>query len=698
MGGTNNIALGGDGSTTAKFLIVTDNNNAVVAGTNTTLWATNAGGSGAADFAFVTNIDLTGTSGFVRLTGAEHDGGGFLSANNAIHQILGGTGNSLYDLTSLSAGTVNALAGFKIIGGSSTAGNSEVAFKLDAITGATHLIDIEHIQVLDASADTFPFFTTINMANWAQQSPGGIGLVPLNTAFTLPRGGTVGAGFDLLQLLAGDGSPTPNISGFLTINNGPTNFAINMQDANFNVPFGFTDIVINAGPTINTADHLQVWTSDQGSIFDYTINNYTTTDFFLPTHGGTVLLGTDFFKYQPVPSVTNATLGFFHNTADDVGGAADNLSLGHTSLVPFVVLGTGDVGKTTVFLDASGTTTINFGNIHTGFAGTFVIGATDATQIFAGFTSGLVMDLPGTNTGRFTFFSADSNGGLFNLLQGTSGTITADLNGHGVLDNVWSGPVGDNTLVGGSNFFAGTNFFPEGGLDTIFLASSGRDDIWFGQYDIGHSGSAGVGMVLTQAVTDVNGSFGSQSEGTIDGYFFTLSIRNFTTGNGFIPAGDVINLNTNSWATSEAGGLFTGGTDLGLTDNLGAHITTHGADATMALYTTPGDVISSNIQVMLDGIDTYTSFTNFVNALKSSGIGNITFDEMIGHGDIQHHLVAVNVNNDIILSDVTLRNFTNAAEAADTANADVLVDARPLIVLVGAGGVGNMLDHNIHFV
>jgi hypothetical protein len=176
IGGTNNIALGGDGSTTAKFLTVTDN-NAVVAGTNTTLWATTASGSSAANFASVTNIDLTGTSGFVRLTGAENDGAGFLSANNnAIHQILGGTGNSLYDLTSLSAGTVNA-AGFQIIGGSSTAGNSEVEFNIGAITGATHLIDIEHILVLDVTASTV-FSTTINMAFWAQQGGAGPGLLP----------------------------------------------------------------------------------------------------------------------------------------------------------------------------------------------------------------------------------------------------------------------------------------------------------------------------------------------------------------------------------------------------------------------------------------------------------------------------------------------------------------------------------------
>jgi hypothetical protein len=681
IGGTNNIALGGDGSTTAKFLTVTDN-NVVVAGTNTTLWATTTSGSSAADFANVTNIDLTGTSGFVRLTGAENDGAGFLSANNAIHQILGGTGNSLYDLTSLSAGTVNA-AGFQIIGGSSTAGNSEVEFNVGAITGATHLIDIEHIQVLDVSADNFPFFTTIDMAFWAQQGGAGPGLLPLNQPFALPDGGTVAAGFDLLQLLDADGDPAPNIN-ILTINNGPVNFAINMQDANF----GFTEITINAGPIINPADHLQVWTSDEGSVFDYTVNNYTRTDFLLPTEGSTVFLGTNFFKDQPVASVTNASLNFFDNNAE-TGLGADTLSLGDTQLVSGFLF-TSDVGRTTVFVDTSAPSEINFDG-----SGSVYLGATDAIDIVDFRGGSLTMDLPDTNVVNFPFLFIEAFNGGPNLLQGGSGPIALDLNGHAAGDGVFSATtnVGFGELVGG--FGPSDNFFPESPFFTVF-GEGGTDQIWFAQYDIGHTGVASPGTVIPQAVTDVFGSSGSQFEEFANSYGFTPdTVNQFALGS----SGDVLNLNTSSWATSASAGLFSGGTDLGLTDNSGAQITTHGADATMALYHgMPGDTITTNFQVTLDGLATYVSFNDFVNALESPGMGNINFDTFINPGDIQHHLVAANVNNDIILSDVTLTNTTGVALVAGTANAGVSVVVHELVDLVGVGNVGNMLPHNIHFV
>ena len=61
-------------------------------------------------------------------------------------------------------------------------------------------------------------------------------------------------------------------------------------------------------------------------------------------------------------------------------------------------------------------------------------------------------------------------------------------------------------------------------------------------------------------------------------------------------------------------------------------------------------------------------------------------------------MVAVNVNNDIILSDVTLTNNNGIAVVADTATPGISVGVHELVDLVGAGSVGNMLPHNIHFV
>ena len=176
------------------------------------------------------------------------------------------------------------------------------------------------------------------------------------------------------------------------------------------------------------------------------------------------------------------------------------------------------------------------------------------------------------------------------------------------------------TLVGG--FGPSDNFFPESPFFTIF-GEGGRDQIWFAQYDVGHTGVASPGTVIPQAVTDVFGTPGSQVEGFANSYGSSAnSVQQFVVGN----FGDVLNLNTFSWATSAPLGLVSGGTDLGLTDNFGAHITTHGADATMALYTIPGGIIPTNFQVTLDSLATYANFTDFVNALTSSGTGNINFN------------------------------------------------------------------------
>jgi hypothetical protein len=251
-------------------------------------------------------------------------------------------------------------------------------------------------------------------------------------------------------------------------------------------------------------------------------------------------------------------------------------------------------------------------------------------------------------------------------------------------------------MLGGINFATGANnFFPEGGFDSIFLRSSGREDIWFAQYDVGHTGTSGVGVTHTQAITDVVNGF----ESYVNNYFFaTLGVSGvsggipFTLGN----PGDVIHLSGFSWGT---GTLFNGGTDSGLVSNTGASLGGFTGDASMFNVGSAGQSITAGI-VVLDSIATYANFTDYVNALKTATVGNLFFSvDSLPINGLEHHLIAVNIGNDVHITDVVLRNDSGAIIAGvDTANPGINVQVHDLIDLVGVGQVGNMLPHNINFV
>jgi len=95
-----------------------------------------------------------------------------------------------------------------------------------------------------------------------------------------------------------------------------------------------------------------------------------------------------------------------------------------------------------------------------------------------------------------------------------------------------------------------------------------------------------------------------------------------------------------------------------------------------------------------------------VNALTTAGVGDIEFTEGVplpAHS-IEHHLVAVSIGSNVHITDVEIFNTSGAAEAnpVSTAPADgnpgTFVIVKDLIQLVGAGDVGNMLGHNLHFL
>ena len=247
----NIIALGGEGSTSAQTITLHDD------GSNTILFATALSDSLSTDWQNVKTITLTDTSGFVTLTGLEtnvqevgiekshlesqyaewytrnrdnhrfnigdfsasnfarafqvYDGGGLLASNTAaLTSILGGAGNSFYDLSSLTAAAAHAGS---FDGGHGTSGNSEVAFN-NAVATSGLSVNISHIQILDIvsaiTAITVPINNVggtailsnngeaqggvINLANFA-------GLGPLNVDYALLA--------EDLDENGGEGAPAP---------------------------------------------------------------------------------------------------------------------------------------------------------------------------------------------------------------------------------------------------------------------------------------------------------------------------------------------------------------------------------------------------------------------------------------------------------------------------------------------------------
>ena len=637
VGTTNILALGGEGSSSAQRLTLTDD------GSNTVLFASGLSDSTSGDWANLKTIDLSLTTGNVVLTGAETDaqlgslafsqssselgiGGGLLTSDtSSLVTIKGGAGNSFYDLSSL---TLADAGNASIDGGHNTKGNSEVAFNNSVVASVSAAnpngvnINISHIQVLDdtgygsvGSNGSDSQGGTINLANFA-------GLQELNTGYDLIAGplgnllansteglaaGTDIAndiapkGYQLLQLLDADGSTPATLAQDLTLLNGFTNFAVNMMDVADGswtsspgtylsdlslTGYNITIVGESVVPTVNVLDTLKLWVSDDGvqfgggTIFDapvVTIDNYTTVDIYLPHESVSgaqnyVVLGSTQFVDQPVVSVpllngTAASLNFYDNTADTGGSPGtgpDNLVLGHTNFT--ANLGTSDIGITTVFLDATTPTT----TIEDWGAGSFEIGATNASNLIATSTSHLIMDLPGTpfyvgtnGLGPVEGITVTGSATGQNLLQGTSGQVYFDLAGHtppvagepgtGTLEVLTPDQIGNDILTGGLGAHgvtnvvgnSGDNFFPEGGQDIVNInpadintSEPAGSTVWFAMYDVSNSGdvsssNSGVGTVYEQAVTDING----QSPFTFTANY-TTSLPNVNETAAFGSVGD----------------------------------------------------------------------------------------------------------------------------------------------------------------
>ena len=681
----NDLRIGADGNSSATKIVLTDD------GSNTILWSAGSDVSGStnADWANIKDVNLSGTTGWVTLTGAESGSEGLLNSDTtALVTIEGGKGNSLYDLSSLTPATVNAAA-FSIAGGSG-AGDSIVEFNNAAITGATHLINITHISALN-DADNAQG-GTINMAFWAQQGvPGaGPGLIPLNTAFALPAGGAAPAGFQLLQLLGADSDASTTQTANLTIENGPAQFAINAQGMGDSGDFNFS---ITQGPIINTASIMDVWVADShtgsslGGPAEVNISNYTATNVFLPTTDGIVKLGTTSFTDTPVFTVNNASLTFADNNAD-TGASPDTLKLGNIYGTAITGAFT-DIGQASVHLDATAPTTVTDKG-----AGMFEIGGLDATVLNAVTTHELIMNLPGTDwaTGITVTGSDVGVGGGNNLLQGTTGTLTHTVAApFGTNAPAFIGAVGNDIITGGQH---NDNIFGMGGNDVITLHSNvvgpigaaNASTVWLNFY--GESTLGGAPTTFVQAITDIVGGV----ETFVNGYGAdTTTIHNFALG----PTGDTVNIGFAGWAHS-VGGLVGGGTAFGLEVADGSAFVGAGAATLGSVVTLPG-TNPGPVSVTLDGISTFANAGQLQTSLTTTG--DILFNggaTLIPHS-VFDVLVAYGTGTGVDIADVKLFNQTAAAQVVNTNNPNITVTAHDLVDLVGTTSLGTLNAHNIFF-
>ena len=291
-------------------------------------------------------------------------------------------------------------------------------------------------------------------------------------------------------MLNAEGSTQTVLGAKLVIENGPVNFAINMQDTadgtltytrnSDNVITGATwtgfDITVTEGQppsgpnptTVNFANTLVMFVADDGIqlntinegqiglavgtamyVPELTIDNYSTVDIVLPTESvnspidgdpqNYVILGGQDplaapggipngagFNINPVVTVNNAVVNFYDNNADN-GGSPPG---GEDNLVLGFTNATGTLTISDIGVTsvAIDTAALDFSTTINDFStGSLEIGATNVTNLNAQSTSHLIMDLPATVPLEGAG-GITVNGSLIgqNLLQGTSGLVVED--------------------------------------------------------------------------------------------------------------------------------------------------------------------------------------------------------------------------------------------------------------------------------
>jgi len=685
----NDLALGADGATTATTLTVTDD------GSTTIIYASTASGSGgSADWANLTTIDASGTTGQLTITGAETKsdgyGGGLLTDNaTALTSVTGGSGADLFDLSGFS-GDANGLT---IAGGGNTTGTNSLG-------GTGTGIELSNSEI-NSISDEY----TGTTGAFGPSGTGWGGVAILYDVGTGGSGGTSYVGGDInmadfpgtltVQLLDYNSGNNPNQNADFNVTNAPDGLFFDFNhthqgDYNFSVIGSDTaggvantmtvnyDAVIDSTGTF-TSQNFDNMVIDVGGYAQGT--SFSSTPHGLFYSGGFVVVGNTDFGLSGGVTLTFNTSETFHTSPG--------------SPVPL------DIGNTTTGLLGVDTITLLSGPIeglplHPNYLDTGFLDITGTDAVTIGVTN--AFDITSTTTGIFDMTSPDdvvSPGNVAEWGQSSpyGGVEVSSVSADSVLQGSL-GITGTNKgfpllVTGSDSLYDGagsSSFFGDGGSDFITIGGGGND-IYFGVFELNDhhvdlpiegGGFAGAGFWDAQyAGQQISGSAGAifgtnPNDGTSAD---VTTVSGFTVGIGNT---DMLSFNDAAWNNlsyiNGSGNMAT----------LGSSPVT-----TLQLITTPGALLTDGTSVVLDGINgSFASAATLAASLNSTN-GDVIF----GSGGLHAHdirdmlFVYENSAGGLTVADVEFVNTTGST-AANSAVSGVHVYASDM----ATGIVGSLND------
>jgi hypothetical protein len=707
-GVSNNIALGAESATNAASLKIFDDD---ATGTATYLSATFTDGSGPGNWANLTTLDASGTSGQLTVTGGELSYGLLASNTTALVTVYGGSGADVFDLT---ASTWASVSGVTINGNNNTNTpnttganfflNSDDALGYDAASGAgTGTV----VELNCTEIGTISLVASNAFAEWTN--------VP--TLYDVAVGSGLGTVSGLINMadfpgtgivtLANTHSGNYVDAGDISVTNAPDAFIFNFQDVQTAGDFSIAGVggvgdtaTVNYGTGYLSTDPVGDTGGSAESFITTGIDGLTvnvwgasglTTSFNAVYLGDIVDVGNNGNNVDTGTTLTvdsNVGLGLAY---DDTGHFA------HLSVTTLALFGG---VETTEVLPPFSSTWSETGTLNLTGTGEIWLGVTNATTITESGGGILNMEAPddaidyGTNAGTSSanitgdFVTADAKG---SILQGT-------------MDGLVVGPFTVAAAVGNDTLADTTSgdafFFGDGGQDTINLGGSGAtaaNVIYFGEYylnglqenlSIEAGGAADLGFWgATHNGESISGIFSAADNGGTS--------ADITNINGFTVGDDYLVFNVDAWNGGLAptfGGLVNGVTLTTIADTSATGSTLFLGTPGITLGTGGGATATGHVDLILDGINdaTFANAAALAAAINTTGVGNFILGAALSHGHQVDLLVAYYTGTEVNIADVEIQNTNSTGTITDTGATGVHVYASDMVSLVGVTSLSSL--------